>query len=135
MIRSTFPRFLLLACGLLLALPPGWCCMVPAHAVAQETRKSDDSQPRSCCGHSKEAPKPAAPEGPKRAPLPFGRCPCCDRTTSTDAPKTLGCDQALAAPLPLIVLAASPTLAGPILDQPVSPFDHSLQLIHCVWLC
>jgi hypothetical protein len=132
--RSAFSRFLLLACGLLLALPPGWCCMVPAWGTSQETPKSDGPQPRSCCGHSNEAPKPAAPERPNRAPLPVDQCPCCERSTSTDAPKTVGCDQALTAPLPLIDLAAAP-VAGPILDSPVFLFDHSLRLIHCVWLC
>jgi hypothetical protein len=132
---SAFPRYLLLTCGLLLALPPGWCCMVPARGVAEDVRKRDDSPPRSCCDRGHRAPAPAAPERPKRAPLPFDQCPCFERSASTDVPKTVGCDHALAAPLPLVDLVPSPTVAVPTLAQPASPLDSSLQLVHCVWLC
>src|SRR5262245_64539709 len=74
---SPLARSLMLACGLLLVLPPGWCCMVPFRACAQEVKDGDAQQPRPCCQHADGASKPSSPRAPEPAPpLPLAKCPC-----------------------------------------------------------
>jgi hypothetical protein len=133
---SWFARFLMLACGLLLALPPGWCCMAPFSACAQESAKGDAQQPRPCCQHADGTSKPSAPRPSQPAPpLPLGKCPCAQHALSTDAPKAAGNDLALAAPPPLIDSVPFPVVADPVVIAPLPTFDHSCRLLHCVWLC
>jgi hypothetical protein len=130
-------RFLLhllpLACGLLLALPPGWCCLLgpcPARAAPAPAEPSDGAQCPCCC-HPNPRPEPARPAPPLR-------CPCADRDATTPdvlKPPTLLSGDGLAA-LPAgadLELTASHdapvTHAGPLsLSAP-------LNVLHCVWLC
>jgi hypothetical protein len=132
---SPLARSLMLACGLLLALPPGWCCMVPFRACAQEAAPGDAQQPRACCRHADGASRPSPPRAPQPAPLPLGKCPCSQHAVSTDAPKAVGGDLVLAAPPPAIDPVQFPAVAGPVVTAPLPTFDHSLRLLHCVWLC
>jgi hypothetical protein len=116
-------RLLCLGCGVLLALPPAWCCYTPS--VAQP----DPTEP-SCC-QRKEAPKPA----PSPPPAPE-RCPCCDRlSVSTADPQKVAADVSHAAPV-VVVVADSPR-AGPSADVAPIPLilSRPLRLLQCVWLC
>jgi hypothetical protein len=125
-------RLAALACGLLLALPPGWCCLwlpQPARASAPPP-----VAPQCPCCH------PVTPaELPTEAPAPSGRCPCADREATTPeavkAPALQAGDCLAAVPAAGADLEASaaphglPSPAGYAL--PSAP----LHVLHCVWLC
>ncbi len=131
---SFLVRFLTLVGSLLLALPPGWCCMLWPQAPAQETRTAA-SQTRPCCGQCEPEGKPPAPSPGKPAPLPAGKCPCHDRdTTSPDAPKGVG--PHLLAPATPLVVGPPPCWAGSgrHVDPPAF-VSNPLRLLNCVWLC
>jgi hypothetical protein len=117
-------RFLVLGCGLLLALPPAWCCYPAALPRAPQSEPS----PPACCQKEK-APAPS--------PLPLpARCPCYDRNTVASAsPEKLAADLSLPAPLAVVgpdsPCAGSTTVAAPTALAPAPP----LHVLQCVWLC
>lgn len=127
--RLFFPRFLMLCCGLLLALPPGWCCIFAIQPARKETTKTTPYR-RSCCDQStpsKSAPKPA--------PHKSDRCPCADRqTTAPDSVKAPPADLSVVAVLPVLnpALTVASAAAPAALPTLVSSSPH---LLHCVWLC
>ncbi len=133
--RFVLMRSLILTGTFLLALPPGWCCMVPYRASTQRVPPSDKPQNSACCKHHDTPSTPPTRQAPKRTPLPYGQCPCSDHSLFTDASKVVCADLALPAPLPLIDEASSSATAEAPSDLPIWPLDNSLQLIHCVWLC
>jgi hypothetical protein len=124
-VMSLFTRILAVVNATLLALPPAWCCILPA-----EQMKGAPSKPaHSCCnsGHQESAPqKPDVPSQPSRD------C-CCqqDRTT----PPTVEPVSFLVLSVPLCdLLAAQPEIA----DQGTSPvviFYPPLHVLHCIWRC
>lgn len=120
---SVFLRSLALLSGLLLALPPSWCCLLPTLSA------EEDSSPPLCC-----CPAPPAPACPTQAPSP-ALCPCGDRDLKVpDAPAPFAPD---ATGLPGAVFDhAAPSAAG-ILDVSTCAAAAScpLHLLHCVWLC
>ena len=130
--RSRFLRSLVLGCGLLLTLPPGWCCIFAFRPAKQEAPKAS---PCCCPCCAKEAPQPApAPE--PAAPKAPDRCPCADRhTTAPDAPKVFACDLGLVALVPVTDFFTSwpgvRSLVGP--HSPAVPT--SCHVLNCVWLC
>jgi hypothetical protein len=127
--RLFVPRFLMLGCGLLLALPPGWCCILAIQTARQETTKLVPCC-RSCCGNSN-----SSTPTPKPVPHKPGRCPCADRqTTAPENVKTFHCDLSIVAPLAALDPAPFEANAG----EPAGLPPHlcsSAQLLHCVWLC
>jgi hypothetical protein len=132
--RSAILRPLTLACGLLLALPPGWCCMARAWESPQQAESDTPCPPPDCCP-CKGPAQPKAPT-PRPAPLPPGQCPCDGRqSVAPDAPKAVGCDLSLPAPLPVIDLVPCRARGDGPVSLPVFSSDFSLHLRHCVWLC
>ena len=126
--RTWFLRGLVLSCSLALALPPGWCCLVPARAT------QDTPVPAGhCCSYTKSAP-PADPV-PEPAPAKPGGCGCCER----DSTPPLDPERLIAAPAPAASPAVepSPPRAGPGLTFAVGFHAPSppLQILYCVWLC
>jgi hypothetical protein len=127
--RSLLLRSLVLGCGLLLALPPGWCCLPACQGTPKE-------QPRvcTCCGGEEPGNPPA--RQPRPAPAEPGKCPCAGRdSTVPDGSKVFGCDLSLPAPL-----AAARVLLCRVGPAGVTDVDHPppgppLQLLHCVWGC
>jgi hypothetical protein len=126
-------RTLMLACSLLLALPPGWCCMVRAGVP---TPAAEKAAPHHCpCCPCQGTAKPKAPE-PHPLPLPPAQCPCDGRqATAPDATKASGDNLTLAAPPPVIDLVPTFSVDGDIVALPFFPSHVSLQLLHRVWLC
>ena len=132
-------RSLVVACNLILALPPGWCCLVPVRQV--ET----PSQPQqSCCRPT--SPSPACtcchPRGADHSNSPAEHVPpiknCCCSALISMPPS--GVDT------PRPDLTASTLLLVADADQPGISTDEafgghvffstrSLQLLHCVWRC
>ena len=130
--RSPVLRLLVLGCGLLLALPPGWCCIFAFRSVKQEAPKSSPCCCCPCC--AEKAPRPAPTPTP--APKAPDRCPCADRhTTAPDAPKVFVCDLGFVVHLPATDLSPSwpgvSSLVGP--HSPAVPT--SSHALNCVWLC
>jgi hypothetical protein len=129
-------RSLVLACGLLVALPPMWCCMLYAHLqTASDT--SPDSPKTPCCPCCKlDAPAQRTP-AKKPAPEP-GSCQLCLNRQALLPSKAVhqpNIDWAVVAFLP-------PPVCGPFLVQTgeeavsvVHPLTHELYLFKCVWLC
>ncbi len=143
--RPLLLRLLVLACGLLLALPPGWCCLLPLCPAAQHaapvTAPAGPCEPEEtccCCGAgARPVPPPASPTP---APIPATCCPgCADRdVTAPDAvkPPVVSPDAAPVAALPAGPhLLSGASSAGPAAD--LGPLCHStpLHVLHCVWLC
>jgi hypothetical protein len=118
-------RTLGVACALLLALPPAWCCWTPLFAPAAP----QEPAPAPCCVKGK------TPEAPVAPPLP-ARCPCADRQTIVAAGPHKG---VVNSPLPIasVVPVAEVPRAGPFADAaPISrPLSRPLHLLRCVWLC
>ena len=122
-------RMVVLSCGLLLALPPGWCCIF---ATLLPTHDAPVAAPacRSCC-------RQFAPSSPTPKPKPHNpeRCPCADRHATT-------LDHVKSAPLDLSFVVVLPAVERSFLPSPMDaaaafspPPSASPQLIHCVWLC
>jgi hypothetical protein len=110
---------LCLGCGLLLALPPAWCCYTPRVTAAP-------TQP-TCCQKAK---------APQRAPVPPpAHCPCDDRDTiSPSTPGKIAADVSF--PTPLAVVVPDAPRAGPVAAAPVRlAFPQPLHILQCVWLC
>jgi hypothetical protein len=127
------PRSLVLVVCVLLALPPGWCCMLPANAPAEPHKSSH----ADCCkcDHCTRPQIPKQPE-PRKQPLSPGECPCTERTWTLPAWTVTFADY--------LVPAFSTALLGddpsrmPALDQvEFFSFDsyHALHLRCCVWRC
>lgn len=138
--HSRLMHTLALAGGLLLALPPGWCCMVGPWGSAQKAG-SRAAVPASCCGQcgsccrTSQVPVEPAGPAPPQAPLPPAKCPCGDRhATAPDGPKVVTGDLVLLAP-PTIESAPAWCASERIVLSPVFYSDLSLQVLHRVWLC
>jgi hypothetical protein len=70
-----FKKILAIAFPVLLALPPGWCCILVSVAEAAKAPNMASQQCRSCCTRHSEA-QPAKKHAP---PSPASRCPCAER--------------------------------------------------------
>jgi hypothetical protein len=133
--RSLFLRYLVLGCSLLLALPPGWCCIFQVQARSKEVKAEVPRPIGSCCGHCRGVVKPQVPT---RTPVPAlpGKCPCDDRhSTTPDAHKIVGGDLLIATTDLVHDLVLSAAEAEGLAGLPVPSSDHSLRILHCVWLC
>lgn len=133
-------RTLMLVCGLTLALPPGWCCLLASQAIPTATTAA---RPGSCCC---TCPAPCAQGQPQpnsepakspTAPLPQD-CPCTDRQTVLTAGASA--EQAEVAVALLAILPAFdlwPSEAGVALraDSDTHPPPLRLHVLHCQWLC
>ena len=127
--RSPLLRSLVLGCGLLLALPAGWCCLFACQGAPQD-------QPAACtccCGGEPGCP-PA--RQPRPAPAEPGKCPCADRDSTAPAgPKIIGGGLSLPAPpAPAHVVPCRVATAG-VADVDHPPLGPPVHLLHCVWLC
>lgn len=130
-------RSLMLVCGLTLALPPGWCCL-----LASQTTATTAPRPGTCCctcpaSGAKEQPPGSEPPKSPTAPLPK-HCPCTDRQTVLTAGVTP--EQADGGVIPLAifpVLDIRPALAGIVgrVDSDAHPPPLRLHVLHCQWLC
>jgi hypothetical protein len=126
-------RVLALVCGLVLALPPGWCCLLAApKAPVRAAAPTCDG----CCCCCRVAHPPADPPAPPRGPFAKGCC-CADR----NATKPAGPEMIAPCPAPDLLAvppaaAPAPAHLGPVLvaDRP-DLHSPPANLLHCVWLC
>ena len=133
--RGLALRTLVFACGLLAALPPGWCCLAFCRtccaAPAQAGNKARPSCCQDCC-HEKGEPRSA----PCHQAPPSDKSWCCEHQPGLP-PET----KALDAPAALPVFLSAPDLFPPVgngtraasaREIVVLPPPH---VLHCVWLC
>jgi hypothetical protein len=137
-------RSLALLCSVLLALPPGWCCMVGSAPCCNQCQpvknekvpSTHPSSHKSCCCSSETTEQNSNCPAPSPKPsTPVKPC-CCEK-----APSSLPEGARLLPDLfvvPLAVLVELPfsngidrAAAGPALVD-TSP---ALHVLHCVWLC
>jgi hypothetical protein len=120
-------RLVALTCGVLLALPPAWCCYA-APCSAPTTKP----EPATCCHKHKKEPARPAPS----CPIPPADCPWRDHhTIAPTGPEKTGAGPALPAPVALTVLDTP--RAGPAAAAAVIPLvlSRPLHLLQCLWLC
>ena len=134
--RGRVLRSLAFACSLLLALPPGWCCLWlpgPARAAAAPT----EAPAEPCCPCCNHPVPPTESEAP--APAPPQRCPCADRETTTPEavkPPALLAGDHLGTPIPCADdLAPSAAPGGLVPASSLAPSSAPLNVLHCGWLC
>jgi hypothetical protein len=129
-------RPLALCCGMLLLLPPGWCCLLAQLARPCAAAGLSAKPKRACCGHCggkrDNLPAPASDHVPGRD----GKCPCGERLATAPAvPESAGSGLALPAP---VAVAPSDTTA-PAAVTCETPAEHSdpphYHVLNCVWLC
>jgi hypothetical protein len=139
-------RVLASLCCVLLALPPGWCCLAsggeccrrPCSKQGADARKAagcPECVSACCCVEGEADPVTPAPLPPKE-PTPSGKPACCERLP-TDAPKverpvidlgTAGLELPLAwTPKKIPVSSRA--------DVPPRSASPPLHLLHCVWRC
>ena len=132
--RSIVIRGVVLWNALLLALPQGWCCLVPRLPVrpCPEPARSAAEQGKDCCH-----PKGPGDSGVRKALSPQEPCRqcCCQDGSEVVAPEKARLDLATAAVVPVS------SGDSEIDRQGVAPawgfYSHSppLRFLHCVWLC
>src|SRR5579884_1984911 len=132
---------LALVCALVLALPSGWCCVLPLQAVRTSPSSvsaacccchetTDTAQPSCCCcGKSKSPDRPAQP-----APL-VKACSC--STPLSTPPTSDAPSQPQATTLLVCPGLDVSTTAGVTVEQleDFSPLSCPLHLFQCVWRC
>src|SRR5262249_54399789 len=88
-------RSLALVCGLILALPPGWCCMAQPASASKKREKLALADHCSCCPKCGNPDQQESEQAPSK---PF-RCPCDDRDLSTPVKSGAGNVESLPAAL------------------------------------
>lgn len=148
---TSLGRVLALACGVLLALPPGWCCKATAgECCGHPLPSTPATAPAGCCATKACSGHTCAddccrkePAQDRSAPVPKPQQPdrpcdtaCCDRPP-TDAPKVerpvidlgpVGVQDAFTAP-------ADPGAVVALVSAPPRSAFPPLHVLHCVWLC
>jgi hypothetical protein len=131
--RTSLLRLASLACGLLLALPPGWCCLWMPGPACAAAAPAEAEPCCPCCCHPAQPTEPATP-----APAPPQRCPCADReATAPEAvkPPALQAGADLGAPVPVPALAPSAVQECLLPASSLTSSSAPLNVLHCVWLC
>ncbi|HEY7157145.1 MAG TPA: hypothetical protein VH575_24540 [Gemmataceae bacterium] len=125
---ASISQFLLLACSLVLAFPPNWCCLLPARQAETTTAPST---PPCCHHHRAESPDLPAEQSP-----PIRDC-CCSAADSLTPPgsETPQPDTTVSAVLLLPDMERLSASAAEEIRAYSSPPSRSLQLLQCVWRC
>lgn len=120
---------LILLCGLVLALPADWCCLIACPKVPTTQAQSAKTTCRGCCC-AKPAKSPFRP-----APLP--KRSCCIPTLLLPPASVHPLPPDVQAILPPCIALEGGSMLHTWLDLDVhSPsFCRALQLLLCVWLC
>ncbi|MCI0700015.1 MAG: hypothetical protein L0241_02895 [Planctomycetia bacterium] len=144
-------RVLALACCVLLALPPGWCCattggkccgsalpLVPA-PVSVECSTSQTCAGKTCAvGCCSKEPGNQCPEPAPKPQKPDRPCDttCCEHPP-TIAPKVehSGIDLGPVGVQVTLTETASPEAVAALMSVPPRSAFPPLYILHCVWLC
>jgi hypothetical protein len=127
---ATFLRYVVLGNALLLALPPGWCCVSPAQTVDS---KAKTPPPRNCC-HCSEANESQQTSLPAKPTVPS--VPCCKAgsfTVAASPEKTVKMPVADTVAFSLRLIEVADVHPVTICGLPIS--SPPLHLLNCLWLC
>lgn len=128
-------RFLVLACSVLLALPPGWCCYFPICRPSAENASAGTDQVRTCCKHHAH-PSPSNQEPEPKQPF---NCPCDERlSTPVEHSQAWALDLSLptfVAPVATIPELITNRYAGFLGETSSLAAEPPLHLLNCLWLC
>jgi hypothetical protein len=128
---NPFSRFLFCLTAVLLACPPGWCCILPRLHTAKAASTPAPEPVHSCC-HPQ--PPPAEPDSDSdKAPVAVCNCPREEATPPESSVATPDPDAAVLVPPPASETASVSAHAVET-AQPHS-LSPPLQLLHCIWLC
>lgn len=135
--RCSCIRYLALACSLLLALPPNWCCYIAGAAARARQIEAADTPVCPCCKHV----APSAPTDDDSTPPPPCRgCPCDERQATSVEPAASHAPElslpAVAVPTtfpPATVCGVFTVRIAHDLSPPPDPSP--LNLLNCLWLC
>ena len=135
-------RTLVFVCSLLVAMPPGACCLLAGMLARADTKAAATAKPvqRLCCRHGckHKATSPSTPTDKCPAKSP-DQCPCLIGLAVLPLTKAaeqvdLGCSVTVL--LPVRMPSASPTrpVAGAAVSV-VHPPTYPIHVIKCLWLC
>lgn len=129
-------RPLVFAAGLLLLLPPGWCCLL-GNALPRRVAVAHAAKPKTaCCGHCGSQHGKPSDSAPERVPGRDGKCPCGERLSTVPGHSVgVGLDLSLPVPVAGNLGEASPPMGAahkPTAAWADPPPHH---LLNCVWLC
>jgi hypothetical protein len=143
-------RVLAFVCGVVLALPPGWCCKATAGGCCGPALPSPPAPaPAGCCTSKSCAseacarsccPKEPADERPAPAPThPKPNRPCdtaCCEQAPTIAPKVEPpVDLGPVGVQTTFTETADPEAVAVLVGVPPRAAFPPLHILHCVWLC
>ncbi len=121
-------RALVLCNALLVALPPGWCCLPAA------VQPASPRDPAPCCHHKPAPDQPAPPTHPQPV-KPCDAPRCLTDATRAPVPETPPADLVPAALLAVPDAAPLPRAARVAEASELHALSPPPQLLHCVWLC
>src|SRR5882724_6989143 len=127
-------RFMVLACSLLLVLPPGWCCFTVS-GDASTDQCASTANICSCC----RQPSQPSPRNQDREPKEPVNCPCDERISTPLEPAQVHVlDLSLPSLLPPIAVtlaSAGNRYFGFVGETSSHVAEPLLHLLHCLWLC
>jgi hypothetical protein len=128
--KNRLVRLLVLACSMVLALPPSWCCLL---ADKVNSVGADAAKICPCCAHRAKSTKKIP------LPPPTRRCPCSDRNAirlEISGPKTiLQTDLCSPGEGTVIDLTRTRLALGQIGFHQIFPATSPIHVLNCQWLC
>jgi hypothetical protein len=132
---NLLPRILVMCSAVVIALPPGWCCLGFRAAAAASEPAEVTPPPKSCC-HPEPVPVP--PDGPvgQSRGAPTLSCCCQDKAAVRGDQKVATDGPGLSTPLVSPVVHWTGPLTG-FREKHFTLFSLAppLQVLHCTWLC
>src|SRR6266849_10322876 len=127
---ATSLRYVVLCNALLLALPPGWCCVTPARTVES---KAKTPPPCTCC-HCSEANDLQQTSLPAKPTIPSK--PCCKSSNFAVAASPEKSVKMPATGLVTFAIGLNAASTGHLVIVPSLPIPSPpLHVLKCLWLC
>jgi hypothetical protein len=130
---AVFVRLLVIVMSVLLALPPGWCCML--RVLASPEIAQEDSSECCECDHCTNHHAPQRKH--HKMPLSQGECPCTQRLSTPLPGSPLTFADCVAPDYLMAWIVEEPVLTRSVDQVDPLSFDsaHALHLRCCVWRC
>lgn len=139
--KKLFSQLLIALCGILLVLPPGWCCHLqvspcrPTAGVATHEVQQAAIPLSECCCCSTPDSTEGNSKAPTDKPAPVKKS-CCESTPVIMPEKERVKEQDfLSIPVSLIMGNDWIVVHKLPCGTPVFDWSPPLHLLHCVWLC
>lgn len=129
--RSALRYCLALTACALLALPPGWCCIL-APAPADRAAPAEKPARGDCCRGCCPQPTPDDDAPPGREPM---RVCCQDNLIPSHKGPAKQLPDAVAAAMPFAAQAPARLVMRAVAASRAFPSPRDLHVLLCVWLC